>query len=99
MRRDRDQGVKILIGELVLNGGDGAAKNLADLGEKVGEGGGSPEGYDASEAACVAESAVAGAREDLAAEAEEELHPLRIGGHWRREGARVLGGGEILGEF
>jgi len=71
---------------------DGAAAgDVGHSGDEVGEGDVHGDGDDAGVAADVAENAVAGAGEDLAAEAADELHLLR-----RRRGPQVLHGPRVL---
>lgn len=86
---DGDQVVKVLAGELVADQG-GPAVDFGHLAHDLREGGVPMDGDDAGVAADVTEGAVAGAGEDLAAIAAEELDLLGGGG-----GGMVVGGAAI----
>lgn len=75
-----DEGVEVLIGELVLDrdrdGGTAREVSVGDLGDDVGQSRGPDDRDDPGVPAGVSERPVAGSAEDAAAEATEELDPL-----------------------
>lgn len=98
---DGDEGVEVLVGELVLDREVGGAGELAQLGEEGGEGGGvAMEGNDAGVAANVAQLVVVRPRQDLAAkaahEADERRRPVPANVVRSRRGCDRVGGGVDL---
>jgi hypothetical protein len=87
---DGDEGVEVVLGQLVLEGrpggpgGEERGRGLGERGDEGGEGGrGAREGHDAGLPADVAQLAVPRARQDAAAEAAHETHlraPVRMRG-------------------